>query len=63
MKVTIPKGKDSSITEDITLELAKYTIFAGENNSGKTNLIKAIKDHDDFKSYNQIFVPAENIQP
>ncbi|MBA7706360.1 hypothetical protein ES703_115212 [subsurface metagenome] len=63
MKVTIPKGKDSSITENITLELAKYTIFAGENNSGKSNLIKAIKDHDDFKSYNQIFVPAENIQP
>jgi len=63
MKVTIQKEKDSSITEDITLELAKYTIFAGENNSGKSNLIKAIRKHDDFKSYNQIFVPAKNIQP
>jgi len=63
MKVTIPKEKDSSITEDIPLKLAKYTIFAGENNSGKSNLIKAINDHDDFESYNRIFIPAENIQP
>lgn len=63
MKVIIPKGKDNSITEEITLELAKYTIFAGENNSGKSNLIKAIMSHKDFGSYKKIFVPAENIQP
>lgn len=63
MKVTISKREDSSITEDITLELAKYTIFAGENNSGKTNLIRAIKDHKDFGTYKQIFIPAEHIQP
>jgi len=63
MKVTIPKMNDSSITEDITLELADYTIFAGENNCGKSNLIKAISKHDDFNSYIKIFIPAENIQP
>ncbi len=63
MEVRIPKEKDSSITEDITLELAKYTIFAGKNNSGKTNLIRAIKKHEDLDSYKKIFIPAEHIQP
>ena len=40
-----------------------FTIFAGENNCGKSNLIKAIYKHNDFNSYNKIFIPAENIQP
>ena len=63
MEIKILKDKNSSITEDISLELAKYTIFAGENNSGKSNLIKAIMKHNDFQSYNKIIIPAENIQP
>ncbi len=63
MKITIPKQPNSSITEEITLELGDYTILAGENNSGKTNLIRAIKDHKDLKTYKKIFVPAEHIQP
>jgi len=59
----IEPQKDSSISEKISLELGKYTILAGENDSGKTNLIRAIKDHEDLKTYKKIFVPAEHIQP
>lgn len=59
----IKPQKDSSISEEISLELGDYTILAGENNSGKTNLIRAIKDHKDLKNYKQIFIPAEHIQP
>lgn len=59
----IKPQKDSSISEEISLELGNYTILAGENNSGKTNLIRAIKDHEDLKTYKKIFVPAEHIQP
>ena len=59
----IKPQKDSSISEEISLELGSYTILAGENNSGKTNLIRAIKDHEDLKTYKKIFVPAEHIQP
>ena len=51
MKITIPKQPDSSITEEVVIELGDYTILAGENNSGKTNLIKAIMNHDDLKDY------------
>lgn len=59
----IEPQKDSSISEEISLELGNYTILAGENDSGKTNLIRAIKDHEDLKTYKQIFIPAEHIQP
>ena len=59
----IKPQKDSSISEEISLELGNYTILAGENNSGKTNLIRAIKDHEDLKTYKKNFVPAEHIQP
>jgi len=59
----IKPQKDSSISEEISLELGNYTILAGENNSGKTNLIRAIKGHEDLKTYRQIFIPAEHIQP
>jgi len=42
-KLTIKKQTKSSITKDIgELELGDFTIFAGENNAGKTNLIRAI---------------------
>ena len=63
MKIIIPKQTIGSITEEIGVELDNYTILAGENNSGKTNLIKAIMDHDDLKGYKIIHIPAEEIDP
>lgn len=63
MKITIPKQPDSSITEEVVIELGDYTILAGENNSGKTNLIKAIMNHDDLKDYRIIYIPAEETDP
>lgn len=59
MEITITPQPDSSITKDIPVELSSYTVFAGENNSGKTNLIKGLvsiagKD-------NVIYIPAEHI--
>lgn len=63
MKIIIPKQSNSSITEEVVIELGDYTILAGENNSGKTNLIKAIESHKDLEAYIKIFVPAEHIQP
>lgn len=63
MEITIQKDENSSIKEEISLDLAKYTIFAGENNCGKSNLIKAIYKNEKFNSYKKIFIPAENIQP
>lgn len=63
MKVTIPKQENSSITEEIVMELGNYTILAGENNSGKTNLIKAIMEHNDLKNYKIIHIPAEETDP
>jgi ABC-type dipeptide/oligopeptide/nickel transport system ATPase component len=59
----IKPQKDTSIIEEISLELGNYTILAGENDSGKTNLIRAIKNHEDLKTFKPIFVPAEHIQP
>ena len=64
MKINIKPQPNSSIIEEIKdLELGNYTIFAGENNSGKTNLIKAIEGHKDLEAYTKIFIPAEHIQP
>src|SRR3989344_409989 len=59
MKITIPIQPDSSITKDITIELSNYTIFAGENNSGKTNLIKGMIST--IGEDNVIYIPAESI--
>ena len=59
----IKPQKDSSISKEISIELGKYTILAGENDSGKTKLIRAIKDHEDVKTFKKIFIPAEHIQP
>ncbi|MFA5014972.1 MAG: AAA family ATPase [Actinomycetota bacterium] len=63
MEIIIQKDENSSIKEEIPLDLAKYTIFAGENNCGKSNLIKAIYKNEKFNSYKKIFIPAESIQP
>lgn len=55
----IPVQDKSSVTEEIEIELRNYTILAGENNSGKTNLIKGI--YSELGTDNVIYIPAENI--
>ncbi|MFZ3020296.1 MAG: AAA family ATPase [Minisyncoccia bacterium] len=55
----IPIQDKSSVTEEIEIELGKYTILAGENNSGKTNVIKGI--YTELGADNVIYIPAENI--
>lgn len=60
MKITIPFQEKSSITEEIKdLELGSYTILAGENNSGKTNIIKGI--YSQLGEEKVIYIPAERI--
>ncbi|MFA4975263.1 MAG: AAA family ATPase [Candidatus Paceibacterota bacterium] len=64
LKITIKKRKDSSLTEDIgELELGLFTIFAGENNAGKTNLIKVIIEELEKDNINVINIPAERVLP
>jgi len=57
--ITIQPQEKSSITEEISIDLANYTILAGENNSGKTNIIKAI--YSALGEGNAIYIPAEVI--
>ncbi len=64
--VNIKKQTNSSITKNLSFDLDDYTIFAGENNSGKSNLIRAIKatqDSNGLKDYKIIYISAENTQP
>lgn len=58
MEIIIP-AQNSSLTEEIPINLDNYTIFAGENNSGKTNLISAIMEHTDLREYEKIYIAAE----
>ncbi|MEK7194192.1 MAG: AAA family ATPase [Patescibacteria group bacterium] len=58
--MNIQPRDNSSITKEINFELGKYTIFAGENNAGKTNLIKAMKDV--LPPEQTIYIPAESIK-
>jgi len=60
MEITIP-NQDNSIMEEIPLILGDYTIFAGENNSGKTNLIKGIKKELENFDLHIIYIPAEKV--
>ena len=60
MNIKIPPQENSSITKEIKFELGKYTIFAGENNAGKTNLMKALKSV--LPEEQTIYIPAEKIQ-
>ena len=63
MKLKINKEENSCIRKDLEIELGNYTILAGENNSGKSSLARAIYNHKDLKEYKKIFIPAEHIQP
>ena len=59
MNITIKPQENSSIKKEIPLNLNGYTVFAGENNSGKTNLIKGIIS--EIGEDKIIYIPAENI--
>lgn len=63
MKITIPPQEDSSIAENIDeIDLGSYTIFAGENNAGKTHLMNAIREKIvEDKVGKIIYIPAEKI--
>ena len=64
IKVTIKAKEKTSITEDLgELELGDFTIFAGENNAGKTNLIKVIIEELEKQKINIINIPAERVLP
>lgn len=56
----------NSIIVPIPLKLGNYTVFAGVNNSGKTNIINALIAHDDIKKkYGKriVHIPADSIHP
>jgi AAA15 family ATPase/GTPase len=53
---------DCSITADTKdFVLGDYTVFAGENNAGKTHLIKAVIDELQKVESNIIYIPAERV--
>ncbi len=60
MNIEISPRDNSSITKEIEFELGKYTIFAGENNAGKTNIIKALRSV--LPEERIIYIPAESIR-
>lgn len=62
MEITVKPKDGTSILKEIPLNLGDYTIFAGENNSGKTHLIKGIIDELGGEE-KVIYIPAENIDP
>lgn len=59
-KIAIPPKEGTSIKEETTpFELGAYTIFAGENNAGKTHLLKSIEEK--IGEEKVIYIPAEEI--
>ncbi|MFZ2484325.1 MAG: AAA family ATPase [Minisyncoccia bacterium] len=59
MDITIsPQG--NSISKELNFKLGKYTIFAGENNAGKTNLMRALRSQ--LPEEKTIYIPAESIK-
>lgn len=59
--INILKQPNTSISEDIgDVELNDYTVFAGENNTGKTSLIRVLKNELE-KQNHVIYIPAERV--
>jgi ABC-type cobalamin/Fe3+-siderophores transport system ATPase subunit len=58
-EITVLSQENSSVGKEIPIKLSNYTIFAGENNSGKTNLIKALIAKIGIDKV--IYIPAERI--
>jgi len=66
MDITIsPQG--NSISKELNFKLGNYTIFAGKNNSGKSNVLKALRENEtilaEYKKDDIIFIPAEDVSP
>ncbi|MEK7603710.1 MAG: AAA family ATPase, partial [Patescibacteria group bacterium] len=66
MDITIsPQG--NSITKELKFKLGNYTIFAGENNSGKSNILVALQENEnilaEYKKDEIIYIPAEDVSP
>lgn len=59
MIIDVPPQENSSVSKAVSLELGNYTILAGENNAGKTNLVKALVSV--LPSDRTIYIPAEHI--
>lgn len=66
MDITI-SPQENSITKELKFKLGNYTIFAGENNSGKSNILKALQENEailaEYKKDEIIYIPAEDISP
>jgi|GEM_PF-5644203 len=62
MIVDINGEENSCLCDDILgLDLGSITIFAGENNAGKTKLVKAIAEKIKSLDVNVIHIPAERV--
>lgn len=58
-KIKLEKNKKTLINKEI--ELGNFTIFAGENNSGKTQIIDEIERQLKLEENNIIKIPAEKV--
>lgn len=65
-------AKSKTIPKDFVLELKQMTVITGENNSGKTNFIKAVYDESEVEFLDEndekltpkiVYTVAENIKP
>ena len=63
IEIIIPGEKSSCIRDDLKIDLGKYTVLAGVNNSGKTSIVRALINHKDLTDYEKIHIPAENVKP
>ena len=70
-KIKVTK-KSKTITANFELELGQITVITGENNSGKTNFIKAVNSKKNIEFTNEagaesspkiVYIAAENIKP
>lgn len=64
--------KYKTIPKDFILELNQMTVITGENNTGKTNFIKAINDKENVEFVDEsgneltpeiVYIAAENVKP
>lgn len=62
MDVEITKQNKTSITDDIgVIKLGPLTVFAGENNAGKTHLVNAISKALEAQGINVVTIPSERV--
>ncbi len=61
--IIIPAEEDSCIRKKLEINVGNYTVLAGVNNSGKSSIVRTLKEHKDLSDYKKIFIPAENVNP